>query len=296
MLKAQLVVPTLNAAQFWPKFIKAVKAQLEIDLSVLVIDSGSTDETVGLARQAGFEILSIPKSSFNHGGTRQMAVERLSEDTEFVVFMTQDAILEKENSLFTLLESFSEPTIAGAYGRQLPHENATWYATSSRLINYPEVSETRSLKDKDRLGIKTVFFSNSFAAYRVKSLKSVGGFPKDVILGEDMYVCAKMLLAGFKVRYCANACVFHSHNFSYKEEFDRYVNTGTFHASEPWLLKTFGSASGEGRRTIWTQLKLGLQLQGKQKTFSLIEVLIRSGLKLLGYRWGQHMQSYKSKK
>jgi rhamnosyltransferase len=295
MLKAQLVVPTLNAGKLWPQFIAAVQKQSSIDLRVLVIDSGSTDGTVELARQAEFEILSIPQSSFNHGGTRQNAVERLNEDTEFVLFMTQDAILEKENSMVTLLESFNDPTIACAYGRQLPHENATWYAASSRLIHYPDISETRSLKDKDRLGIKTVFFSNSFAAYRVKSLKSVGGFPKDVILGEDMYVCGKMLLTGFKVKYCANACVFHSHNFSYKEEFYRFIATGAFHAREPWLLKTFGTAPGEGRRTVLSQLKLVLQLQLRQRIFALIEVLIRSVLKLLCYLWGKKMQTLRLK-
>ena len=42
--------------------------------------------------------------------------------------------------------------------------------------------------------MKTAFNSNSFAAYRRKALKDVGGFPINTILSEDMYVTAKMLL------------------------------------------------------------------------------------------------------
>ncbi len=287
--KVQLVVPTLNAGPLWSSFITAVKMQTLFELRVLVIDSGSADQTVELAQAAGFEVKSISKSSFNHGGTRQWALEHLNEDIEFVVFMTQDAILEDEHSLNTLLEGFEEPSISGVYGRQLPHTNASWYAASLRWINYPEKSEKRSLLDKERLGIKTAFFSNSFAAYRLQSLKAVGGFPRNVILGEDMYVCAKMLLAGHKVTYCAKACVFHSHNFSYREEFKRYFDTGRFHANQPWLLEAFGSVSGEGRNTLMIQIRQSFKLNFTEGLFAFNEVLIRSFIKLSGYYFGKFL-------
>ena len=286
----QLVIPTLNAGPLWLEVIQAIQAQKGLAFEVLVIDSGSVDQTVQWAKEAVWPVKRIEASSFNHGGTRQWAVEQQAPKTHFVVFMTQDAILGNDHALKYLLEPFEDPSIAGVYGRQLPHLNASLYAASTRWIHYPDQSETRSFADTQRLGLKTVFFSNSFAAYRVDALKAVGGFPKSVPLGEDMYVCAKFLASGFKVRYCAQACVRHSHNFTYKEEFLRYKATGGFHAQEKWLLKTFGTTSKLGHETLRLQIKRynkHNRAPSFWKIFLYADLFLRSTIKFMGYWMGR---------
>jgi rhamnosyltransferase len=62
--------------------------------------------------------------------------------------------------------------------------------------HYPAASEMRALASREQLGIKAVFLSNSLAAYRRSALMAVGGFPKNVISGEDTIVAARLLLAG----------------------------------------------------------------------------------------------------
>ena len=286
----QLVIPTLNAGPLWLEVIQAIQAQKDLAFEVLVIDSGSVDQTVQWAKEAVWPVKRIEASSFNHGGTRQWAVEQQAPKTHFVVFMTQDAILGNDHALKYLLEPFEDPSIAGVYGRQLPHLNASLYAASTRWIHYPDQSETRSFADTQRLGLKTVFFSNSFAAYRVDALKAVGGFPKSVPLGEDMYVCAKFLASGFKVRYCAQACARHSHNFTYKEEFLRYKATGGFHAQEKWLLKTFGTTSKLGHETLRLQIKRynkHNRAPSFWKIFLYADLFLRSTIKFMGYWMGR---------
>ena len=123
-----------------------------------------------------------------------------------------------------------------ASGRQLPHSDASLLASHARHFNYPNVSSIRDEKSISTLGLKAAFCSNSFAAYRVSALYECGGFPLNVILGEDMYVAAKMLLRGYKTAYVANATVYHSHNYSPIEEFKRYFDTGVYHAREAELL------------------------------------------------------------
>ena len=285
----QLIVPTLNAGELWPTFIEAVNSQIGLEFKVLVIDSGSSDHTVQLTQEAGWDLIQIQKFEFNHGGTRQLGIDSLGPEIELVIFMTQDAILASTNSLKRLLEPFGDLQIAGVYGRQLPHHNATWYAASQRRVNYPEQSNGKSYEDRPHLGIKTAFFSNSFGAYRVNSLKSIGGFPPDVPLGEDMYVCAKMLMAGYKIYYCAEARAFHSHNLSIVEEFNRYYKTGAFHKREKWLTDNFNSPLNLGQnilRAQWIEsnippLKVSIQLK--------IELTLRSFLKILGYQIGSHL-------
>ena len=135
------------------------------------------------------------------------------------VKFTQDAA-----ALQALVAALDDPQAAAAYGRQLPHPDATPVAAHARLFNYPDASHTRRWSDAAEFGIKTCFLSNSFAAYRVQALREVGGFPANVILGEDMHLAARLLQAGYAIRYQAQAKVYHSHNYSWLAEFRRYFD------------------------------------------------------------------------
>ena len=103
-------------------------------------------------------------------------------------------------------------------------------ASRARSFNYPATSRLKGLADAPELGIKVSFISDTFAAYRPAVLKEIGGFPTDVILGEDTYVASKMVLAGWLNAYVADAQVYHSHNYTIVREFKRYFDTGVFHA------------------------------------------------------------------
>jgi len=252
--KVALVVPTFQAGDAWCEFIQAVKKQVGIDLQVWVVDSNSTDETVVLAQTAGWNTLILGTQPFNHGGTRQWAVEQIGDRVEYVVLMTQDALLATPNALSQLLRPFTDPQVGVVYGRQLPHLDATLLAARARFFNYPERSFVSTFEDRKRLGLRAAFCSDSFAAYRLSHFRAVGGFPEHVIMGEDMWVAAKMLMAGFKVAYASEALVYHSHNYGFLEEFQRYFDTGVFHAQEPWLIETFGSVKSEGLKMLKSQL------------------------------------------
>jgi glycosyltransferase involved in cell wall biosynthesis len=60
-----------------------------LGLEVLVIDSGSRDHSVDIARAAGVSVLEIEPASFGHGRTRNLGAQRTSG--ELVCFLTQDA-------------------------------------------------------------------------------------------------------------------------------------------------------------------------------------------------------------
>lgn len=282
-LRYGVLVPTLNAGPTWSEWIDALKKQSPPPAEVLVIDSGSPDDTVQMAREAGFTVMGIDRCDFNHGGTRRKGVKCFNRHIDFLVCLTQDAILTDADAMAALLSAFENPSIGAAFGRQLPHADASALASHARLFNYPNASRVVSLADKDRLGLKTCFMSNSFAAYRVADLLAVGGFPSDVILGEDMAVAARLLLAGKRVAYQADACAHHSHNYTPLEDFRRYFDTGVFHAREQWLLDAFGGASGEGLRFVKSELRYLL----KNAPWLIPSALLRTVLKLVGYRLGR---------
>lgn len=249
----------------------------------LIVDSSSDYRTEFTSLPVGFRCVQIAAADFNHGGTRNLALSHLPAGTGVVVYMTQDALLADPHALSRLVSVFADPTVACAYGRQLPHADASPVAAHGRLFNYPAASRTVSLDDKAHLGLKACFLSNSFAAYRVADLQAVGSFPASVILGEDMSVAARLLMAGKRVAYVADAFVHHSHNYSVLQEFRRYFDTGVFHARSPWLLQTFGSAGGEGLRFVRSELAY----LWRHAPMWIPSALLRTAAKLAGYRLGR---------
>jgi len=150
------------------------------------------------------------------------------------------------------------------------------------FLTTPPESQVRSLEARKTLGIKAAFLSNSFSAYRVKALNAVGGFSTNVIFGEDMLLCARLLLGCWKVVYEAKATVAHSHNYGLAEEFRRCFDIGVLHSRESWLLSEFGSAGGEGLRYVKSETHYLL----KRKPWLLFSAWCRVSLKLIGYRLG----------
>ena len=108
----------------------------------------------------------------------------------------------------------SNEKVAAAYGRQLPAEDATLFGEHLRLFNYPDKPQLRCRQDWELYGFKTVFISNSFAAWRRDLLADQGYFPEHLLFGEDTVALAKMLEKGYYVAYVSEATVHHSHNYS----------------------------------------------------------------------------------
>ncbi|MDP9076361.1 MAG: glycosyltransferase [Bacteroidota bacterium] len=279
--KVALLIPTLNAGKEWIDTLNSIESQVFNLERKIIIDSGSSDDTSPLAKSFGFEVVEVNKLEFNHGKTRQQLVE-LSGDVDICVFLTQDAILASPKSISNIVNVFNDPEIGMAYGRQLPHENAKVLEIHARLYNYPAESNTRSYSDRDLMGFKVFFCSNSFAAYRRSALSAVGGFPSDSIMGEDAIVAAKMLSTGFKKAYVAEATVYHSHSYTVKEEFKRYFDTRVFHEQNSWLIDSYGKPTGEGLKFMKSELRYVFK-NSKMLIFKSIASL---GAKWLGYKTG----------
>lgn len=285
-MKAILCIPTLNAACAANSLIKSINEQYCIDFRTQIIDSDSKDVTAKIFNELGCDVHTIPRTSFNHGATRQLALS-LCPDAEVIIYMTQDSVLACPDSIKNILVPFEDEKVGAVCGRQLPHADASPIAAHARLFNYPAESSIKSKDDIPRIGIKAAFLSNSFTAYRRTALMAIGGFPSDAILSEDTYVAAKMLQEGWKVAYSAEATCYHSHNYSMMEEFCRYFDIGVFHGRVSWYLALLGKAEGEGKKFVISEIRYLLQ----HAPCLIPSAIVRTGLKLLGYKLGQREQS-----
>ena len=281
-MKISVIIPTYNAEAYLPTLLEKLSTQ-SVAFELVIIDSSSTDATPVLAKEHADIFISIPKETFDHGGTRTIAAKKATGD--IIVFLTQDALPCNNTAVETLVNTLQDITIGAVFGRQLPYEQTSLFGKHLRYFNYPAHSYSRELADKEQYGLKTAFFSDSFSAYKKAVLEDVGWFKNNLIVGEDMHIAARILLKGYKTAYCASAKVYHAHSYTITEEFKRYFDTGVFHTKEHWLLETFGKAEGEGTRYIKSELHYLLQYHayGKLPTFFL-----RNLMKYLGYKLGRH--------
>lgn len=281
-----LIVPTLNAGKDFVQFLTALGQQSFRPKKLILLDSESTDSTVFLAKEEGFETHTECRRDFNHGKTRQKGV-LLSGDSEIYIFLTQDSILTTPDAIKNILAPFEDIKVGAVCGRQLPHLDASPVASHARQFNYSSMSSVNSSNDISRIGIKAAFLSNSFAAYRCTALNDVGGFPSDVIFGEDTYVAAKMLQSGWKIAYSAEATCFHSHNYGMIEEFRRYFDIGVFHSREKWFIDSLGKPEGEGKKFVISEIFYLFQ----HAPWLIPSAIVRTGLKLIGYKLGLREQA-----
>lgn len=282
-MKTALVIPTLNGGEIFQRVLDAILTQALKPEIFLIIDSGSTDNTVDTAMAAGAIIHKIRKEDFNHGGTRNLA--RSLVEADVYIFLTQDAVPANRDTLEQLVLPLREFSQVGlTYGRQISRQGSGPIEAFSRLFSYPAEARMKRKTDSAQLGLKTVLCSNACAAYRREAFDLVGGFPPEVILCEDVYIGAKMLQAGYAVYYASDALVYHSHDYTVIQEFKRYFDLGVFFEStEPWIIEEFGNSSKQGLKFFLSGLDY---LKIDHNYYLYPEWIIRTFAKLVAYKLG----------
>ncbi|HML67605.1 MAG TPA: glycosyltransferase [Clostridia bacterium] len=219
-LRVSVIIPTLNASSEIDALLNAIAAQTLSPDEIIVIDSESDDETVSLAKShPKTRVMEIKRTDFDHGGARDIAFRASIGDV--VLFLTQDAVIQNITYIEHIVKATLQDGVACAYGRQVARLDAPLYERYIREFNYPASSFTRSADDIDRLGIKAFFFSDVCSAYRRNSYLAVDGFDHPLTTNEDMLIAAKFLQAGFRIAYCSEAVVLHSHSYTWKQEYAR---------------------------------------------------------------------------
>ncbi|AHJ13778.1 glycosyltransferase family 2 protein [Sulfurospirillum multivorans] len=248
-MKIQTIIPILDPqSSFFNKTITALHVQ-KVKSSTLLINSGYT------IPHGNFEVVKIDKTTFNHANTRNLS---LKYEADFYLFMTQDAMPYDEHLIAELLKAFEDEEVVVSYARQIPYKDADAIEVFARTTNYPARSRIKFRKDLTQLGIKTFFCSDSCAMYRASYFKEVGGFKQGLNTNEDMEYAARAIMNGKKVAYVAEAKVYHSHTFTYKDIWRRYRAIGKFFKENQWILDVvsqYTKAESTGIKQAVAELK-----------------------------------------
>lgn len=283
----KIIVPTLNSDSYIRNIEKLTITCRHVDSSLLIIDSGSNDGSEDWLESMiseKFSLIRIDRRDFNHGGTRNLGAQLArTNDAEIIVFMTQDALPADDAWLNMLTAPIRSGAAVATFARQLPRPNASLLEQFSRYFNYPSTSQTRDDADIARLGVKAFFFSNVCSAIRADVFWEVGGFPEHVIMNEDMTLAAKLLRAGHRIRYVAEAQVIHSHEYTLKQQFRRNFDVGAFFAQAgPELAGA--NVGGEGLRFVREQLRYVVR-HGRADLIPL--VFVEAAVKFTAFQLGK---------
>ena len=247
--RISLIIPTLNAEKYIEKLFNIIDAQTVKPDEIIVIDSASDDKTVELCQKdEKVKVIEIRREDFDHGGTRNQAVEASSGD--IVLMLSQDVTPIHEDYIEKLIHPLLiDEKCAACSGRQIAYEDASLREKLVRSFNYKPDSFSWNKSDMPRMGIKSFFVSDCCAAYKKSAIANVGMYKDPSIANEDMILVSKLLDAGYVIAYAADAEVYHSHDYTLKKQYKRNFDIGAGMEIDKVYFKNV-TAEAEGTRLL----------------------------------------------
>lgn len=279
-MKVDIICPLYNAENYIKNLHKSFEIQKNVDINkVIYIITKGKDDTLEKVKQLNCLYKVIEPEEFSHSLTREKAA--FESDADIIVFVTQDIIIKRDDWLENLIKPIQNMEVEACYSRQICTNNSIEKYT--RECNYSSESRIVSKDDIKDLGLKTFFFSDASSAIKKETFVKLKGYDnKNLVISEDMYIAYKLIMNGYKIKYCADSEVIHSHNFTLKQQYKRYYDTGRFFKENPYLNKY--NANKAGSNLAMYILKRAIQEKN-------IKVLLTFGpnmaVRLIGMKLGK---------
>jgi rhamnosyltransferase len=282
MIETSILIPTKNGGAEFDSCLRAIFGQRDVGpLEVIVVDSGSTDETLEIVQRYPVRVERIPPESFHHARTRNFAAGLARG--RFLVCLSQDAIPASHTWLAALIGNFKDPAVGGVYGRQIPKLGSSIERKHTLATVYGDERIVKEQANRERLGYRYYFFSGANAAIR-RAVWQVTGFPDQLKFFEDVGIAKRILDGGWKIVYEPRASVHHSHYHTTIQLFKRYFDGGyAFRQLGIWSVETRSSML----RDLWMLLRRTLRRsEGKSNAgelgASIRDDLVKSAGMFLG--------------
>lgn len=203
-----VIVRTKNSEKIFGQTLKALFSQNYLDFKLLVIDSGSTDKTIEIAKYYNAEIISIAAADYYPGKILNAAIKETS--SEMIIFLNSDTVLLTPLCLSSLLAPFHDLKVQATFARQLPRPDAETWVIRDYQTSFPN-SETPP---------HWMFLSLPFAAIR-KSIWEKHPFYTEAWGSEDTEWGYWAKMQNMTIKYVPEAIVMHSHNYTFKQLYGR---------------------------------------------------------------------------
>ena len=247
-MNVEIICPLYNAEKYIRILDKSLKEQKNVDIKkISYIYTRSNDNTEQILKELQALYSIVEPQDFSHSLSREKIAMRSNAD--ILVFISQDIEIKRNDWLQKLILPIVNSETEAAFSRQLTKfDNIEKY---TREKNYPEKSYIVSKEDVEKLGLKTFFFSDASSAIKTNIFKELNGYDgKKLPTNEDMYIAYKIIMNGYKIKYCSDSEVYHSHQFTLKQLYKRYYDTGIFWATNEYF-DDFGTTKTGGSLAIY---------------------------------------------
>jgi rhamnosyltransferase len=211
-MKASVIIRTYNEGRYLERLLKGVLSQLSdrFDIEPVIIDSGSTDNTLDIARRYGCRITHIKKSDFTFGRSLNMGCEFANGD--FLIFVSGHCFPVNNNWVHELVTPIADGICDYSYGRQMGKETTKYSEYQYFSKHFPEFS---------KLPQEGYFCNNANAAITRHAWERYK-FDEELTGLEDMHLAKRLVSDGGRVGYVATAPVYHIHDESWRQIRTRY--------------------------------------------------------------------------
>jgi len=227
-----IIIPTKNAGKLFKYTLDMICRQcIDKDFEIIIIDSGSTDNTLKIASEYTDKIYRIGPEDFHHARTRNLGA--LYAKGEILVFMVQDAVPLNTSWLYNLtLPLYRCGNVVAVYGRQIPYGSHPQYIRELHAKLYPKASTIlRPVEKVYKIFLLYPYTSScNFASRRGFFIKhpfnNLINFAEDKEWAYRIMRISSLENKEYVIVYNSKAAVVHSHNFSLLNLMWRRSNDG----------------------------------------------------------------------
>jgi rhamnosyltransferase len=212
-----VVVRTFNEERMIGRLLTGIEVQTRKPDQVVIVDSGSTDRTLEIARRHRVDIETIDPAEFSFGRSLNRGIEATIGDV--VVMASAHVYPVYDTWLQHLTKPFEDPVVALTYGRQVGGPTTPYSESQIMATWFPADSNERQ---------DHPFANNANAAVR-RSEWEAAPYDEDLTGLEDLDWAGKALERGRSIAYVAEAPVVHLHDERFSQTLNRYRREAIAH-------------------------------------------------------------------
>jgi rhamnosyltransferase len=200
------IIRTLNEGAFIGELLDTLRNQniLTDMLEIIVVDSGSTDNTIEIVKSHNTKLVQIKKEDFNFSYALNLGIEQSTGD--FLVILSGHAIPCDNFWLAKMLAHFDDQSVAGVYCKQIPWPDADPY----EALRLEKMFASDSMIYDREIPSAKLHFSNAACCIRRSAWQQ---HPFVVMpAAEDVEWAQWVVTQGYEIVYDSSLCVYHSHS------------------------------------------------------------------------------------
>lgn len=211
MPETSVVIRTFNEEKHSGNLLAALAEQTYRDYEVIIVDSGSSDKTLEIARAFPTTIIEIPSRDFTFGYSLNVGCK--AARGQYLVFVSAHILPVSHDWLGNLIAGFTDKKVAMVYGRQVGAATSKFSEKRDFIRLFGESPENTK--------VPSPYANNANAAVRRDAWER---HPFDEYLFglEDIDFARKCEAEGLLVRYAPSAAIYHIHAERWPQVFNRY--------------------------------------------------------------------------